>query len=428
MKPHHRRAHGQSLVLLTLLMLVLIGFVGLSVDVGHAYGQQRRLQNAANAGALGAMNTWLYKQANVGTVTNYKVWANVEKSLAANGIQVKNPDGAYTYRVEYIKQGVAGGTLLAAYPEEIGLAFDSTTKDNAPPKNISRIRVTVRHRLETFFARAVGRNTLTVNANGDACFGHYGLDIYPIGFPMNFTPNDPRDPAKRYHRIYRLVDNGNGVTDAGDTLTEILPSDPYWATSSSGAFGDYELIIRDKLVVYMPIDNWDNSLAGTHVAWLSWENNQSGSDLDESLTPPGNLGANFTEAPTPNNPINYRDDAAYPNDPWDMPHNGTPEEKDWIGGRTGVVGAVSNELEQLLFEKIRLPVYNASGQYGSSAAETAFHWAKTGRVSLVGFRLSSLKGIRAPHASGSPPPKYLLVQYFGDATNGTANSCFSEDE
>ncbi len=39
----YRQAEGQSIVLLALILVVLVAFVGLSMDVGNTYAQQRRL-------------------------------------------------------------------------------------------------------------------------------------------------------------------------------------------------------------------------------------------------------------------------------------------------------------------------------------------------------------------------------------------------
>lgn len=43
---------GQVIVQLALLMVVLLGFVALAVDFGHIYAERRKMQNAADAGAL----------------------------------------------------------------------------------------------------------------------------------------------------------------------------------------------------------------------------------------------------------------------------------------------------------------------------------------------------------------------------------------
>lgn len=45
---------GQAIVLVALTMVILLGFVGLTIDVGNAYFTQRELQKAADAAALAA--------------------------------------------------------------------------------------------------------------------------------------------------------------------------------------------------------------------------------------------------------------------------------------------------------------------------------------------------------------------------------------
>jgi hypothetical protein len=53
--PEHDSRHserGQALLQVALLMVVLLSFAALAVDVGNAYGQRRRMQNAADAAAL----------------------------------------------------------------------------------------------------------------------------------------------------------------------------------------------------------------------------------------------------------------------------------------------------------------------------------------------------------------------------------------
>lgn len=47
-----RQEEGQSLIQVALMLVVLIGFVGLALDGGDFYAERRRMQNAADAGAL----------------------------------------------------------------------------------------------------------------------------------------------------------------------------------------------------------------------------------------------------------------------------------------------------------------------------------------------------------------------------------------
>lgn len=47
-----RKESGQTLVHVALMMVVLLGFLALAIDVGLLYSERRRMQNAADAGAL----------------------------------------------------------------------------------------------------------------------------------------------------------------------------------------------------------------------------------------------------------------------------------------------------------------------------------------------------------------------------------------
>ena len=53
------KTRGQSIPLIALLIVVLIGAVGLSVDVGNNYAQQRNTVRATNASALAGMNAMI---------------------------------------------------------------------------------------------------------------------------------------------------------------------------------------------------------------------------------------------------------------------------------------------------------------------------------------------------------------------------------
>ncbi|MCL6429647.1 MAG: hypothetical protein K6V36_02155 [Anaerolineae bacterium] len=47
-----RHQRGQTLVVVALMLVVLVGFLALSIDLGNAYAERRFMQNAADAGAL----------------------------------------------------------------------------------------------------------------------------------------------------------------------------------------------------------------------------------------------------------------------------------------------------------------------------------------------------------------------------------------
>jgi len=58
---HRRNRNGQVLVLVALSLLVLLGIVALAVDGGHLYAERRKMQNAADAGALAGARVLCYE-------------------------------------------------------------------------------------------------------------------------------------------------------------------------------------------------------------------------------------------------------------------------------------------------------------------------------------------------------------------------------
>jgi len=61
-QPHEQRRRGQVLVLVALSLLVLLGIVALAVDGGSLYAERRKMQNAADAGALAGARVLCYEE------------------------------------------------------------------------------------------------------------------------------------------------------------------------------------------------------------------------------------------------------------------------------------------------------------------------------------------------------------------------------
>lgn len=80
---------GQTIVLVTLLMVGLLAFTGLAIDGGTAFLERRRMQNAADAAALaGAQQIAGYRAGN--EVTDADVARAVNRFAEANGVQDTN--------------------------------------------------------------------------------------------------------------------------------------------------------------------------------------------------------------------------------------------------------------------------------------------------------------------------------------------------
>jgi Flp pilus assembly protein TadG len=367
---YRRRKSGQSLPLIALMIVVIVAMVGLSVDVGNAYGQQRRMQNAANAGALAGMSSVMANQ------RNQDVWANVQRTMAGN--RVDNSGAQYSYRADYVLEN-GSVVMLGTWNGSTAYVPNGT---QSPPKNIVRVQVTISERVDTYFARVVGKNDLTVNANGNACVGGYGLGVYPLGIPLNLKKTikgNGNQPDQPYHRIYR----SNG--------SELPNTSPDW--------GNWDKM--KGMTIHLPVDNWSQDMAGTHISWLSWTGGNGASELDAGMTYPGTLQDGFVEG--------TELDASTPNTkPLKQLTLG-----DWINGDTGVKASLKDELDahQVKNRDLILPIYDKAGKQGDV---TSFHMVKMGIFRIKDYAFT-----------GSP--KYIKVQYLGDA-QARPTECASESD
>jgi len=130
---------GQVVVQVTLMLLVLMLAVALAVDVGHLYGERRRMQNAADAGALAGARAMCLGQ---------------QDQVASQ---------AYYYAVT-----------------ENGADLDLT--DISVSGN--RVTVVARKPVDTYFIRVVGISTVDVAAVAEAACGaaDSACGSWPVAF------------------------------------------------------------------------------------------------------------------------------------------------------------------------------------------------------------------------------------------------------
>jgi len=137
-KPRRLDSRGQSLVVIALFAVVLVAMAGVALDGGHAYMQRRRMQNAADAGALAGA-----------------------RALALGGTQTD----AITMAEEY--------------------AVARNGADPSPVVDISadmhQVGVTTTSTFNTSLAAVIGIDTMTVNARAVAEWDYAtGCQLAPI--------------------------------------------------------------------------------------------------------------------------------------------------------------------------------------------------------------------------------------------------------
>ena len=89
---------GQSLILVSLMIVVLMGFLAIAVDVGRVYAERRRMQNAADAGALAGARAICLGQsaaAAINTANDYAVNRNGAQTATAS-VNLQDSGGSIT--------------------------------------------------------------------------------------------------------------------------------------------------------------------------------------------------------------------------------------------------------------------------------------------------------------------------------------------
>ncbi len=356
-----RRRHGQSIPIIALMILVLIAMVGLSVDVGNTFSQERKAVSASNAAAISAMTTYLKHSTNA--ITDGAVYTSIRDSLTNNGMTIGD--------------GTSGTVQVAAYylnsqgeilPERPTIIEDS---GQTVPSNVAYIQVKLNGQVDTSFARAVGRNQLPIGASAHAGLCQATNGIYPLAVDTKYLNFD----TGKFNTV---------------SLTQPVSSTEY-KTVTSGTFAGYT---QRRLYVS------DNTAPGS-FSWLRWTDTSgstSAPTLAASLTGSGNIADAFQEAPWPSGVTGKT--AGYPIDP------GIPTVGDWIWGSPGWKNsnAVDAGIDALITAPTRmiLPIYDTMLSSGSNVQ---VHVIKFGTFVITAK--SSQGGANA----------YIDLIYLGDPVN-----------
>jgi Flp pilus assembly protein TadG len=233
---------GQSAIIMVVIVLVILVIFALVVDVGNAYAERRRAQNAADAAALAGTQVLAS-----GSGTNRQVRAAMIDFAGRNGIPANGVTGEYTD---------LDGVVLMQIP-------DTSSK---PPANAQGVKATVYKEFATYFARVIQWGTLpaAADANAFVCNGCCDAsNLYPIALSQDTFKDDPdQRPVKG--KVYTIwndkleapgnfgwvnwgdkgnVDNAywNGQPPKQDTAETNLANNMHVTTRSGGpwAVGDW---------------------------------------------------------------------------------------------------------------------------------------------------------------------------------------------
>jgi hypothetical protein len=162
-RSHLRDDSGQVLVVAALCMVVLIGFLGLAVDVGFVRHEQRRLQTAADAAALaGALEVRVCG----GTPNCSAMQTAAQNALAENGYN------GSTVITNCANPGTAL-TLMVNNPVCLSSTDPNKSKMNYVEAQVSEMA-------PLYFSRIFGFSGFRIKARAEAARGLGGPCIYAL--------------------------------------------------------------------------------------------------------------------------------------------------------------------------------------------------------------------------------------------------------
>jgi Flp pilus assembly protein TadG len=236
------RERGQILALFALGLLAIIGMVGLIIEGGNIFGQQRIAQNASDSAANAGALVIAENLAGVAR-TGDQVLAAITTVANANGLQ----------------------STSAEYTDGFGTPTGVAVASGAIPSNARGVRVGGDRVAATTFGRVLGINELTASADATAVAGassgecvvdEDGCALLPVTFPVKVATCDgagnlasgtwvgappPEHAGDDYWPLVDQDDLPSATNPGGNPDTLAILSLCRAPDGSSGAFGWLDL-------------------------------------------------------------------------------------------------------------------------------------------------------------------------------------------
>lgn len=212
---HRESEAGQSIVIMVIGVIALLAFAGLVFDGGTAYAQFRRMQNAADAGALAGVTELTKKKSPTeGTTAGAICNQLIKYSRNLNAQPVYGGQTVAIVKAQYILIGDKLKPIPGCHPDA-----DSSQVGASPPDDAIGVRVTVATTFKTFFLGLIGLGNGTSTAHSSAQYGNV--------LPQRVQPIAKRcdDPNKFACGLYeQQAEDPDGIVDI-------------WQSTQSGNYG-----------------------------------------------------------------------------------------------------------------------------------------------------------------------------------------------
>lgn len=279
-----RSERGQVLVIVAMGLVVIVAMVGLVIDGGFAWGQQRRTQNGADAMAEAGATVLAQNLAGVSPVlTDGDVACAVESAATANGIAgpvafYTNLDGNFLTPSVQVGDCTPGGGGLV-------------------PSAAAGVKAGGERTFDTLLARVIGFNQFTASANATAvagiltevCPADAGCAVLPVTFPWTAVMCDGTNRQVQIGTtawpLATLADpNAPNYADTDTEVTVPLcsvgPGSVGWL-DFGGDCGNLAEAIETPCNVSLPIPAWLHSQTGNVNALENEVNAFAGPNIGE---------------------------------------------------------------------------------------------------------------------------------------------------
>lgn len=248
-----RSDQGQILVIVGVGLIAMIAMVGLVIDGGNAWGEQRQAQNAADAMA-NAGATVIAQHIKGATKTSGDVGCAVEAAASLN--EVTNPTAVYT--------DVYGVVITP----EVQVA--ACGGGGGIPSSAQGVKAQGDRDFDTYLMRVVGISNLTASADATSvaglltgtCVASSGCGLLPVTFPLTITACDGTNQQVQIGSAQYPIVDPSTANPSNEVIIPICSAGPGAVGWLDFGCGNLASTISNPCDVSFPLPTWMHTEPG----------------------------------------------------------------------------------------------------------------------------------------------------------------------